>query len=106
MRPQQPDMDTPRIVKRPVSLPAEDRLVREGIHPVLARILAARGVSGRVDLDDAMAGLLPPDSMLGIDRAAALLADAIAEKKRLLIVADYDCDVARTVSVGCSADQS
>jgi len=36
-------MITPRIIKRPVSLPVQDRLVREGIHPVLARILAARG---------------------------------------------------------------
>ncbi len=96
-------MNTPRIIKRPVSLPAEDRLVREGIHPVLARILAARGVSGRIDLDDAMAGLLPPDSMLGIDRAAALLADAIAAKKRLLIVADYDCDGATACAVGARA---
>jgi single-stranded-DNA-specific exonuclease len=77
--------------------------VREGIHPVLARILAARGVSGRIDLDDAMAGLLPPDSMLGIDRAAALLADAIAAKKRLLIVADYDCDGATACAVGVRA---
>ena len=39
---QRPGMNTPRIIKRPVSLPAEDRLTREGIHPVLARILAAR----------------------------------------------------------------
>jgi single-stranded-DNA-specific exonuclease len=96
-------MDSTRIIKRPVSLPAEERLVREGIHPVLARILAARGVSGRIDLDDAMAGLLPPDSMLGIDRAAALLADAIAAKKRLLIVADYDCDGATACAVGVRA---
>ena len=101
--PQQPDMNTPRIIKRPVSLPAEDRLVREGIHPVLARILAARGVGGRTDLDDAMTGLLPPDSMLGIDRAAALLADAIAAKKRLLVVADYDCDGATACAVGVRA---
>jgi len=100
---QRPDMNTPRIIKRPVSLPAEDRLTREGIHPVLARIFAARGVSGYIDLDDAMAGLLPPDAMLGIDRAAALLADAIAAKKRLLIVADYDCDGATACAVGVRA---
>jgi len=96
-------MNTPRIINRPVSLSVQDRLVREGIHPVLARILAARGVSARIDLDDAMAGLLPPDSMLGIDRAAGLLADAIAAKKRLLIVADYDCDGATACAVGIRA---
>ena len=96
-------MNVPRIIKRPVSLPVQDRLVREGIHPVLARILAARGVSARIDMDDATSGLLPPESMLGIDRAAALLADAIAAKKRLLIVADYDCDGATACAVGVRA---
>jgi len=96
-------MNVPRIIKRPVSLPVQDRLVREGIHPVLARILAARGVSARIDMDDATSGLLPPESMLGIDRAAALLADTIAAKKRLLIVADYDCDGATACAVGVRA---
>ncbi|OGA16064.1 MAG: single-stranded-DNA-specific exonuclease RecJ [Betaproteobacteria bacterium RIFCSPLOWO2_02_FULL_63_19] len=91
------------MVRRPVPLTVQERLVREGVHPVLARILAARGVSARSDLDDATAGLLPPDSMLGIDKAAALLADAIAAKKRLLIVADYDCDGATACAVGVRA---
>jgi single-stranded-DNA-specific exonuclease len=99
-------MDSPRIVTRPAPLPVLDRLVREGVHPVLARILAARGVSGRTDLDDALAGLQPPDSMLGIDRAAALLADAIAAKQRLLIVADYDCDGATACALGVRALRS
>jgi len=96
-------MTAPQIVKRPASLQVQDRLVREGIHPVLARILAARGVNARIDLDDASSGLLPPDSMLGIDRAALLLADAIAAGRRLLIVADYDCDGATACAVGVRA---
>ena len=96
-------MNTSRIVNRPVPLPVQDRLVREGVHPVLARILAARGVSGRADLDDALAGLLPPESMLGAGRAAALLADAIAAGKRLVIVADYDCDGATACALGVRA---
>ncbi len=96
-------MNTSRIVNRPVPLPVQDRLVREGVHPVLARILAARGVSGRSDLDDALAGLLPPESMLGAGPAAALLADAIAAGKRLVIVADYDCDGATACALGVRA---
>ena len=95
-----PAMNASRIVNRPVPLPVQDRLVREGVHPVLARILAARGVAGRTDLDDALAGLLPPESMLGAGRAAELLADAIAAGKRLVIVADYDCDGATACAVG------
>ncbi len=96
-------MNTSRIVNRPVPLPVQDRLVREGVHPVLARILAARGVAGRTDLDDALAGLLPPESMLGAAAAATLLADAIAAGKRLAIVADYDCDGATACAVGVRA---
>ena len=96
-------MTSQRIIKRPVPLPVHERLVREGVHPVLARILASRGVSTRTDLDVALAALLPPDTMLGIDRAAALLADAITAKKRLLIVADYDCDGATACAVGVRA---
>ncbi len=95
-----PAMKASRIVDRPVPLPVQDRLVREGVHPVLARILAARGVAGRTDLDDALVGLLPPDSMLGAGRAAALLADAIAAGRRLVIVADYDCDGATACALG------
>jgi len=91
------------MIHRAVPLPIQDRLVREGVHPVLARILAARGVSTRSELDAATSGLLPPDSMLGIEHAAALLADAIAANKRLLIVADYDCDGATACAVGVRA---
>jgi single-stranded-DNA-specific exonuclease len=96
-------MASPRIIRRPVPLPVQDRLVRQGMHPVLARLLAARGVSASADIDDAMAALLPPDTLLGADKAAALLADAIAAKKRLLIVADYDCDGATACAVGVRA---
>ena len=91
------------IVTRPVSLRTQDRLVREGLHPVLARVCAARGVSGRKELDDSLSGLLPPSDLLNADRAAVLLADAIAAGKRLLIVADYDCDGATACALGVRA---
>jgi single-stranded-DNA-specific exonuclease len=92
-----------RIVTRSVPLRSEDQLVREGLHPVLARICAARGISRGIELDDALAGLLPPSSLLNADRAAALLADAISAGKRLLIVADYDCDGATACALGVRA---
>lgn len=92
-----------QISVRPVSLRTQDRLVREGLHPVLARVCAARGVSARRELDDSLSGLLPPSALLGADRAAALLADAIAAGKRLLIVADYDCDGATACALGVRA---
>ena len=74
-------------------------LEQAGVHPLLARLYAARGVQHPDELDNALAKLLPPESLLGIASAAVLLADAIAQKKRLCIVADYDCDGATACAV-------
>ncbi|MBV5346150.1 MAG: single-stranded-DNA-specific exonuclease RecJ, partial [Rhodoferax sp.] len=65
-------------------------LEQAGVHPLLARLYAARGVQHPDELDNALAKLLPQESLLGIASAATLLADAIAHNKRLCIVADYD----------------
>jgi single-stranded-DNA-specific exonuclease len=92
-----------RIVVRPVSPRTHDELVREGLHPVLARVCAARGIHRRGELDDSLTGLIPPSALLNAERAAALLADAIAAGKRMLIVADYDCDGATACAVGMRA---
>lgn len=67
-------------------------LEQAGIHPLLAQLYAARGVHNPQELDDALARLLPPASMKGTAEAARLLADAMAAKQKLCIVADYDCD--------------
>jgi single-stranded-DNA-specific exonuclease len=74
-------------------------LEQAGVHPLLARLYAARGVQHPDELDNALAKLLPPESLLGIASAATLLADAIAHDKRLCIVADYDCDGATACAV-------
>src|SRR2546428_6885203 len=92
-----------QITIRRVPLRVHDQLVREGLHPVLARVCAARGISRRGELEDALSGLIPPSGLLNADRAAALLADAIAAGKRMLIVADYDCDGATACAVGMRA---
>ncbi|HUL91455.1 MAG TPA: single-stranded-DNA-specific exonuclease RecJ [Burkholderiales bacterium] len=92
--------DATRIVTRPVSPRTNDQLVREGLHPVLARVCAARGISHRSELDDKLAGLIPPSALMNAERAGVLLADAIASGKRMLIVADYDCDGATACAVG------
>jgi len=91
------------ILTRPVPLRSQDQLVREGLHPVLARVCAARGISRRGEIDDALSGLVPPSDLLNAERAAVLLADAIAAGKRMLIVADYDCDGATACALGVRA---
>jgi single-stranded-DNA-specific exonuclease len=52
------------------------------------------------ELDDGLARLIAPSDMLGTQAAAILLADAIADNKKLCIVADYDCDGATACAVG------
>ena len=75
-------------------------LEQAGVHPLLARLFAARGVASADDLDDGLARLLPPAQLKGTREAAVLLADAIAAGRRLCFVADYDCDGATACAVG------
>lgn len=75
-------------------------LEQAGVHPLLARLFAARGVCAKDELDDGLARLLPPATLHGTREAAVLLADAIQADKRLCIVADYDCDGATACAVG------
>ncbi|ALK92892.1 Single-stranded-DNA-specific exonuclease RecJ [Limnohabitans sp. 103DPR2] len=75
-------------------------LEQAGVHPLLSRLFAARGIQSPDELDDGLAKLLPPQTLKGTEAAANLLADAIAAQKRLCIVADYDCDGATACAVG------
>jgi single-stranded-DNA-specific exonuclease len=63
-----------------------------GVHPVLARIYAARGLLDVRELSCELTALVPPSGLKHIDAAASFLADAIAAGKKMTIVADYDCD--------------
>lgn len=88
-----------KIITREVPPRAAWVLEQAGVHPLLARLYAARGVLGKEELDDGLARLLPPASLKGAQEAAVLLADAIAANRRLCIVADYDCDGATACAV-------
>lgn len=79
------------------------RLIDERIHPLLARIYAARGVCAASELDYGLKALLPPAALRGTREAAQLLADAIEAGARMVIVADYDCDGATACAVGIRA---
>ncbi|WP_075796711.1 single-stranded-DNA-specific exonuclease RecJ [Massilia putida] len=63
-----------------------------GIHPVLARVYASRGLTDPRELASELQALVPPGALRQIDAAATYLADAIAAGKKMTIVADYDCD--------------
>jgi len=92
-----------KIIERPYEDTARRALEDAGIHPLLARIYAARRIRSATELAYSPAGLLAPTLLKGIEQAAVLLADAIQAGKRLLIIADYDADGATACAVGMRA---
>jgi len=91
--------DAPQIRLRDVPPRVAWALEQAGVHPLLARLYAARGVRAIDELDDALGKLLPPSGLLGSSAAARTLADAIAARKRICVIADYDCDGATACAV-------
>ncbi|MFN5775922.1 MAG: single-stranded-DNA-specific exonuclease RecJ, partial [Burkholderiaceae bacterium] len=75
-------------------------LEQAGVHPLLAQLYAARGITSPEELDTQLQRLLPPNSLQGTTEAARLLAHAIEQQQHLCIVADYDCDGATACAVG------
>jgi single-stranded-DNA-specific exonuclease len=88
-----------KIITRDIPPRAAWALEQAGVHPLLARLYAARGVIAIEELDDALTRLLPPVGMKGLAEAATLLANAMATGKKICIVADYDCDGATACAV-------
>jgi single-stranded-DNA-specific exonuclease len=92
-----------RLVERPFREADRRALIAAGLHPVLARVYAARHIRSAAELEDDFKRLLPPASLAHCEQAAALLADAIAAHRKLLIVADYDADGATACAAGLRA---
>ncbi|HWH75318.1 MAG TPA: single-stranded-DNA-specific exonuclease RecJ [Methylibium sp.] len=74
-------------------------LEQAGLHPLLARLYAGRGIASAAELDDGLARLLDPSGLAGAAAAARLLADALQHRRRIVVVADYDCDGATACTV-------
>jgi single-stranded-DNA-specific exonuclease len=90
----------PKITIRPYDPHSFQTLSGSGLPPVLARIYAARGIEDSGQLETELTRLIPFGQLKNITATAALLADAIAAKKRLLIIADYDSDGATACATG------
>ncbi|MBL8395975.1 MAG: single-stranded-DNA-specific exonuclease RecJ, partial [Candidatus Accumulibacter sp.] len=92
-----------RLRRRSVAQRAQWQLEQQGLHPLLARIYAGRGIVARSELDYGFESLLPPARLSNASQAAVLLADSIAGGRQILIVADYDCDGATACALGIRA---
>ena len=91
------------IVARSFPKEAVQSMTDGGIDPVLARIYASRGILCPDELEYATQRLIPFDELKNASLMATILADAILERKRILIVADYDSDGATACAVGMLA---
>ena len=74
-------------------------LQQSGLHPLLARLFAARGVDSPEDLSLDLKRLLSPTELKNCISTAALLADIFEKNEPILVVADYDCDGATACAV-------
>jgi len=93
----------PAIVARHFTPADAQTLTQHGLHPVLARVYAARGIGSPRQLEYDLKNLLPLSLLKNAQRMATLLADAIAGGKRLLVIADYDSDGATACAVAVRA---
>ncbi len=88
-----------KIVQHTPPPEAAARLAATGMAPLLARIYAARGIDEPIQLDPSLKRLLPITALKNIGQMASLLADAIAARKKIMVVADYDADGATACTV-------
>ncbi|MBE02354.1 single-stranded-DNA-specific exonuclease RecJ [uncultured Marinobacter sp.] len=90
-------MTPKKILRRP----QPDGVPAWGQHlpPLLRRLYAARGVRSDAELAYTLKHLASPLDMRGIDRAVALLAEAIEQRQRVLVLGDFDADGATSTAV-------
>ena len=77
-------------------------LASSNVSDILKRLYANRGVRDAADIDLALKNLHPPQTLLGIGDAAALLADAIEGEARVMVIGDFDADGATSVALAVS----
>ena len=75
----------------------------DSLHPVIRRILLARGITNEKSLDLKLGRLQKPSALSGIQEAAEILADAVVSGQRILIVGDFDADGATGTALAVRA---
>ncbi|MGH8495028.1 MAG: single-stranded-DNA-specific exonuclease RecJ [Gammaproteobacteria bacterium] len=91
-----PERDGPLLRRR--ELP-ERHALPDDLHPVLSRVLAARGVLCADDLQLRLGRLLPVGSLDGIDVAVTLLMQHLRFGNRITVVGDFDADGATSTAI-------
>jgi len=86
-------------LKRIVRRPASDTKLKSIHHEILTRIYTARDITDPAELEYSLSKLLPYKTLLGINKAVAILVNAIKQQQRILIVADFDADGATSCAM-------
>lgn len=76
-----------------------NKLVAQGIHPLLASLFSSRGIIDISEVRGTVVDILPVDTLKNCKEMASLLADCVENQQRVLIVSDYDCDGATACTV-------
>lgn len=77
------------IRTRTYSTPQVMQLTSAGMHPLLAQLLVARGVSAQHEIDSGLKHLIPPDQLLNSNWMAQHLVECITQQRKILVVGDY-----------------
>lgn len=93
-----------RVIRRR-TVDADDVERIDGVHPVLRRVYAARGIRSAAELDTELGRLASPTALSGLDAAVQVLATAVTRGQRVLIVGDFDADGASSCAVAMLALQ-
>ena len=91
-------MSERRILRRTVPCATLETL-SAGMHPVLRRVYAARGISSDQDLDLGLAHLLPVGTLGGLTAAVELLIAMHRRRARVVVVGDFDADGATSTAL-------
>lgn len=90
-----------QIIRRPYDLKVCQ--FHTEMSPLLARIYSARGIYSDAQLPRQLRQLHDYRQLKDINKAADILATAIIERQKILIVGDFDCDGATSSALGVLA---
>lgn len=85
------------IVRR--DMVVSEELKSSDLHPLLKKVYANRGVSSLQQVSYSLDNLINYALLKDIDLASQIIADAITQQKRILIIGDFDADGATSCAV-------
>ncbi len=88
-----------KIKQRSFSKKTSLDLIEKGLNPIIAQLFSARGVKDLSQTTHKIDNLISPDLLLNSFKVGNFIADAIENKKKITIVADYDCDGATSCAL-------